>query len=126
MEVGNLVKIKEPGVFLGEDTFGVVIEDYISELSGFRLYEVQLLEPLRKLGETHRRVERFYREDLEIILPEEGNTLKVGDLVKPRRYNHISLGVVVKAYIGCYLVHWDDGVQTVVSQSDLEVISESR
>ena len=59
MEVGNLVKIKEPGVYLGEDTFGVVIEDYISELSGFRLYEVQLLEPLRKLGETHRRVERF-------------------------------------------------------------------
>ena len=56
MEVGNLVKIKEPGVYLGEDTFGVVIDDYISELSGFRLYEVQLLEPLRKLGETHRRV----------------------------------------------------------------------
>ena len=128
MEVGNLVKIKEDFVplHLGEDTLGFVKEAYISELSGIDLYEVELLEPLRELGETHLRAGRFYLEDLEIVLPEEGNTLNVGDLVKPRRYNHISLGVVVKTYIGCYLVHWDDGVQTVVPQSELEVISESR
>ena len=66
MKVGDLVKIKENYLPMEEDAVGLIMEAYISELSGYLLYEVQLLSPLYKLGETHQRVERFYKEDLEI------------------------------------------------------------
>ena len=67
MKVGDLVKFKENYLPMGEDTVGLIIEAYVSELSGYLLYEVQFLSPLHKLGETHQRVERFYKEDLEIF-----------------------------------------------------------
>jgi len=67
MKPGDLVKVKENYLLLEEDAVGLIMEAYISELSGYLLYEVQLLSPLHKLGETHQRVERFYKEDLEIF-----------------------------------------------------------
>lgn len=67
MKPGDLVKIKEDYLLMGEETVGLVVKSYVSELSGYQLYEVQLLSALHKLGETHQRVERFYKEDLEIF-----------------------------------------------------------
>tara|TARA_A100001515_G_scaffold109443_1_gene90349 strand:- start:28 stop:240 length:213 start_codon:yes stop_codon:yes gene_type:complete len=67
MKPGDLVKIKEDYLLMGEETVGLVMRSYVSRISGYQLYEVQLLSALHKLGETHQRVERFYEEDLELF-----------------------------------------------------------
>jgi len=68
---GDLVKLTRQSIAYRKGTIGLIIAKYPSELSGMLLYDVQLLAPLRHLGERKPRIVRSLEEDLELFKKDE-------------------------------------------------------
>lgn len=71
MKPGDLVKLTRSSIVYRKGTVGLIIAKYPSELSGMMLYDVQLLSPLRRVGESKPRIVRSLEEDLELFKKDE-------------------------------------------------------
>jgi len=64
---GDLVKLMRQSIAYPKGQIGLVIEMYRSHCGNYQMYEVQLLQNLRHLGERTPRVVRSLEQDLELF-----------------------------------------------------------